>query len=182
MTDREVSAADGSAAATARVAAPGSGSFRFDSVLQRAYLNLWRTYDRLRAVEDECFASFDLTAQQYNVLRLLKAEPNPGLPTLLLAERLISRAPDITRMIDKLEARGLVERVRSQTDRRTVLVSLTTAGRALVKQIAVPLAQCHQRQLGHLSADELNHLVTLLEAARGPHEPEHSPWRLDEQE
>src|SRR4051795_10484932 len=89
---------------------------RFDSPEQEAYLALWRTYDRLRALEDELFAGFDLTAQQYNLLRLLRAAVEP-VPTLTLAERLVSRAPDITRMLDKLEERGLLTRTRSATDR-----------------------------------------------------------------
>src|SRR5438477_6494950 len=90
---------------------------RFDSLEQEVFLNLWRTYDRLRALEDELFARYDLTAQQYNALRLLRGEHSAGLPTLALAARLVSRAPDITRLIDKLEARGLVERDRCEKDR-----------------------------------------------------------------
>src|SRR5262245_66329636 len=81
---------------------------RFDSLEQEVFLNLWRTYDRLRALEDELFGRFGLTAQQYNVLRLLKAQHPVTTPTLALANRLITRAPDITRMLDKLEQRGLI--------------------------------------------------------------------------
>ena len=62
------------------------------------------------ALEDELFAGFDLTAQQYNLLRLLRAAHPNRVPTLALAERLVSRAPDITRMLDKLEQRGLITR------------------------------------------------------------------------
>src|SRR5712692_6626265 len=85
---------------------------RFDSLEQEVFLNLWRTYDRLRALEDELFSQHELTPQQYNVLRLLRGEHPRTLPTLLLARRLVSRAPDITRMLDKLEGRGLIERDR----------------------------------------------------------------------
>src|SRR5262249_59537047 len=81
-----------SAAATAR-RAPG----RFDSPEQEVFLNLWRTDDRLRALEDELFARFDLTPQQYNVLRLLRAAHPETMPTLALADRLGSRAPGIQR-------------------------------------------------------------------------------------
>ena len=100
----------------------------FDSPEQEAFLNLWRTYDRLRAFEDELFARFGLTPQQYNVLRLLQAAHPRPVPTLAVADRLVSRAPDITRMIDKLEAGGLVRRERPASDRRTVLVGVTAAG------------------------------------------------------
>jgi DNA-binding MarR family transcriptional regulator len=144
---------------------------------QEVYLGLWRTYDRLRAFEDELFAGFDLTAQQYNVLRLLKAARPESLPTLALADRLISRAPDITRMIDRLEERELVLRERSPGDRRVVRVSITDRGLSLLSEIARPLAECHQKQLGHLSTADLKRLSELLREARRPHEPEGSPWR-----
>ena len=146
------------------------GRRRFDSPEQEAFLNLWRTYDRLRAVEDELFAGFDLTPQLYNLLRLLKAARPEPVPTLALAERLVSRAPDVTRMLDKLEARGLVSRVRSAEDRRSVLVEATDAGLALLARIAAPLRACHARQLGHLPPADLERLTELLKAARAPHE------------
>src|SRR4026209_2148344 len=85
---------------------------RFDSLHQEAYLNLWRTYDRLRMYEDELFGRYDLTAQQYNTLRLLKAAHPDKVPTLALAGRLVSRAPDITRLLDRLSERGLIVRER----------------------------------------------------------------------
>jgi DNA-binding MarR family transcriptional regulator len=148
---------------------------RFDSPEQEAYLALWRTYDRLRLLEDELFVEFELTAQQYNLLRLLKAARR-SVPTLALAERLVSRAPDITRMLDRLEERGLIARSRSTNDRRAVLVTIRPAGLALLDRIAGPLRQCHQRQLGHLSAPELESLIALLRSARAPHESPNSPW------
>ena len=150
---------------------------RFDSPQQEAYLALWRTYDRLRALEDELFAQFELTAQQYNVLRLLRAAHPDRIPTLGLAARLVSRAPDITRMLDRLEQRELIERVRSGEDRRTVLVGVTELGLALLKRITEPLRECHEQQLGHLSSSELKELVRLLHKARSPHEGSDSPWK-----
>lgn len=158
-------------------AARRPGTRRFDSPEQEAFLNLWRTYDRLRALEDELFAGFNLTPQQYNALRLLRAEHPEPLPTLALAERLVSRAPDITRMIDLLEDRGLVGRTRKPTDRRSVLIGITPAGIALLDEIAVPLRDCHARQLGHLPLTDLKTLTSLLKSARAPHEPGESPWR-----
>ncbi len=157
-------------------AAPTSATPRFDSLEQEVFLNLWRTYDRLKALEDELFARFDLTPQQYNVLRLLRAHRPEPLPTLALGERLVSRAPDITRMLDKLEQRGLVERERPADNRRVVQIGITAAGLALVDEIAAPLAECHARQLGHLGAAQLQRLARLLRAARRPHEAETSSW------
>src|SRR5687768_14600571 len=101
---------------------------RFDSPQQEVFLNLWRTYDRLRLLEDELFGGHGLTAQQYNALRLLKAAHPAKVPTLGLAARLVSRAPDITRMIDKLHERGLVERERPADNRRVVMVGITAPG------------------------------------------------------
>ena len=150
---------------------------RFDSPQQEAFLALWRTYDRLRALEDELFARFDLTPQQYNALRLLRAEHPDPLPTLVLAERLVSRAPDITRLVDKLEERGLIVRTRPPENRRSVLVSIAEPGMALIYEIAGPLRACHAKQLGHLPASDLTKLIALLKAARAPHEPEDSVWK-----
>jgi DNA-binding MarR family transcriptional regulator len=149
---------------------------RFDSLEQEVFLNLWRTYDRLRALEDELFALWDLTPQQYNALRLLRAERPVGLPTLALADRLVSRAPDITRMLDKLERRGLIARDRPADNRRVVRVAITAAGLVLLGEISGPLRDCHARQLGHLPAGQLRRLAALLRAARRPHEDPDGSW------
>jgi DNA-binding MarR family transcriptional regulator len=156
---------------------PRHAARRFDSLPQQAFLNLWRTYDRLRQFEDELFARHDLTPQQYNVLRLLRGEHPEPLPTLALAARLVSRAPDITRMLDKLEKRGLIERERPAANRRRVLVRITRAGLALLKKLDGPVRECHERQLGHLSDKSLEELIALLNLAREPHEPADSSWR-----
>jgi DNA-binding MarR family transcriptional regulator len=149
----------------------------FDSLEQAVFLSLWRTYDRLRAVEEELFGRYDLTPQQYNALRLLaSAHPEP-IRTLDLAGRLISRAPDITRLLDKLEQRGLIERDRPADNRRIVRVGITEAGRTLLRELRAPLRQCHARQLGHLSRQDLDALGALLQAARRPHEDASSSWR-----
>jgi DNA-binding MarR family transcriptional regulator len=152
-------------------------TLRFDSAQQATYLALWRTYDRLRALEDNFFAEFELTAQQYNLLRLLRASRPEAVPTLSLVGRLVSRAPNVTRMLDNLERRGLIIRCRSTEDRRTVLVKIAKSGLALLDRIAEPLKECHERQLGHLSPSDLKQLRTLLLKARAPHEPQNSPWK-----
>ena len=150
---------------------------RFDSPEQEVFLSLWRTYDRLRALEDALFAGFDLTPQQYNALRLLRAEHPGTLPTLTLANRLVSRAPDITRLLDKLEQRGLVYRERPADNRRVVNIGIAPAGIALLDAIAGPLRECHRRQLGHLKPADLKKLSELLRAARQPHEDADSTWK-----
>jgi DNA-binding MarR family transcriptional regulator len=150
---------------------------RFDSLEQEAFLSLWRTYDRLRALEDELFAVHDLTSQQYNALRLLRSEHPRKIRTLDLAGRLVSRAPDITRLLDKLEERGLVERDRPADNRRIVCIGVTDAGIALLRELQKPIRECHSRQLGHLPAKTLRELIALLRAAREPHEPPQGIWR-----
>lgn len=140
-------------------------------------MNLWRTYDRLRALEDEFFRPHDLTPQQYNVLRLLEAQHPTSLATLDIANRLVSRAPDITRMLDKLEQRNLITRERSESDRRAVLVGLAPAGEKLLSALREPLRKCHDRQLGHLPPAKLAQIVSLLSQMRLPHESADSPWR-----
>jgi DNA-binding MarR family transcriptional regulator len=150
----------------------------FDSLEQEAFLNLWRTYDRLRNEEDTLFSTYDLTAQQYNALRLLRAVHPGSLPTLSLAAKLISRAPDITRLLDKLVQRGLVVRCRPPQNRRVVEVGITPEGLDLVRELDEPVRQCHVRQLGHLSPIQLRSLIELLRMARHPHESADGPWTV----
>lgn len=150
---------------------------RFDSLAQEAYLNLWRTYDRLRMAEDELFGRHDLTAQQYNALRLLRGEHPRPLATLAIASRLISRAPDITRLLDKLDERGWIVRVRPPDNRRMVLVNITEEGLRLLKKLDKPVRECHLRQLGHMNDADLRALTALLRQARKPHEPETGAWQ-----
>jgi DNA-binding MarR family transcriptional regulator len=156
---------------------PGRGGRQFDSPQQEVFLSLWRTYDRLRALEEDLFGRYDLTPQQYNALRLLAAAAPEKVRTLDLAGRLVSRAPDITRLLDKLERAGLVERDRPADNRRVVHVGITAAGVALLRRLREPLRECHQRQLGHLSPAQMDDLAALLRAARLPHEDDASSWR-----
>lgn len=149
---------------------------KFDSLEQEVYLSIWRTYDRLRALEDGLFAGLDLTPQQYNVLRILQVVAPRPLPTLKISERLISRAPDITRMIDKLEQRGLVTRLRSQEDRRTVFVAITEAGLQLLTELQGSVERMHREQAGHLSQSDSVELCRLLRKLRKPHEGSGSSW------
>jgi DNA-binding MarR family transcriptional regulator len=152
---------------------------RFDSPEQEAFLGLWRTFDRLRILEEELFARYDLTPQQYNALRLLRAARPDALRTLDLTTRLVSRAPDTTRLLDKLAERqpALIERNRPAANRREVRVGITAAGVALLDELQEPLRECHARQLGHLSRTQLRALIALLRTARLPHEDADSSWR-----
>ena len=148
----------------------------FDSAHQEAYLRIWRLHDRLSMLEEELLSSHGITSQQYNTLRLLQARHPETMPTLQIARRLISHAPDITRLLDRLEKNALIHRARSTTSRRVVEVGITPAGLALLKAMATPIGLLHERQVGHLSAAQLAELNSLLKLAGMPHEPDSSPW------
>ncbi|MCA9204623.1 MAG: MarR family transcriptional regulator [Planctomycetales bacterium] len=152
---------------------------RFDSAEQEAFLNLWRTYDRLKLLEEAMFAEFDLSAQQYNALRLLRSVHPQTMPTLAIGSRLISRAPDMTRLLDKLEQRGLLVRERKRENRRVVEVGLTQAGLALLEELDGRVQECHNRQLGHMPSASLKELTRLLREARRPHEDAANPSLVD---
>ena len=144
---------------------------RFDSPQQEVYLNLWRTYDRLRMLEDELFSRHDLTAQQYNALRLLRGRASRRrCRRWCWPARLVSHAPDITRLVDRLEERGLVVRERMPDNRRVVQVGITEAGLALLKELDQPVRECHQKQLGHLSVGRSSSRSSSCSAPAQPHE------------
>ncbi|WP_241676308.1 MarR family winged helix-turn-helix transcriptional regulator [Bremerella volcania] len=143
-------------------------------------MNLWRTYDRLKAFEEQVFGHAGLSAQQYNTLRLLKSVHPDSMPTLVLGSRLISRAPDMTRLLDKLEQRGLLSRERRPENRRVVEVTITPQGLELLEELASEVRDCHRKQLGHLSPDALRLLASLLKEAREPHEDETNLSLVDE--
>ncbi|MBB02547.1 MAG: MarR family transcriptional regulator [Planctomyces sp.] len=148
----------------------------FDSAEQELYLNLWRTYDCLKALEERLFSQYQLSPQQYNLLRILQHDdPNP-LPTLKLGQRLISRSPDITRMLDRLEKQGLIQRERRSENRRIVHVHLTDAGRQKLEEMAEPVRQMHAEQFGDLDENQQKALLQLLKAARGVHEDGSCSW------
>lgn len=142
----------------------------FDSLEQEAYLQLWRTYDRLRELDERVFARHGISAQQYNALRVLRSVAPRPLATAALGARLVSRSPDMTRMLDKLEERGLVRRQRSAASRRRVDVWITPAGRGLVARLAAAVRQCGRDQLGHLDRRALRSFIDLLKRARAPHD------------
>jgi DNA-binding MarR family transcriptional regulator len=137
---------------------------------QEVFLNLWRTYDRLKSLEEEVFGKVGLSAQQYNALRLLRSVYPDSMPTLVLGSRLISRAPDMTRLLDRLDQRGLLSRERRADNRRVVEVRITAQGVELLDAIQDSVQECHRRQLGHLDDKSLRQLASLLKKARQPHE------------
>jgi DNA-binding MarR family transcriptional regulator len=145
-------------------------SSAFDSLEQEAYLQLWRTYDRLREIDERVFQRHGITAQQYNALRILKSVRPGTLSTSAVGARLVSRAADMTRLLDKLEEQGFVTRQRCTENRRVVYVSITAAGIAVVDRLAADVKRLGKDQLGHLDRTTLRTLIDILAQARGPHE------------
>ena len=143
----------------------------FDSLEQEAFLNLLRTTDQLNCEFTRLFAAHGLSGPQYNVLRILRGSGEDGLPCLEIAGQMITRMPDITRLVDRLEAAGFVERSRTDSDRRVVLVKITPAGDELLSRLDQPVREMHKKVLAHLSPEELTELSRLLVKARSPSTP-----------
>jgi DNA-binding MarR family transcriptional regulator len=138
---------------------------RVGSPEEAAFLELLRTADMLTRGAFGVLKAEDLSLTQYNVLRILRGSPQ-GLPCGELASRMITRDPDVTRLLDRMEKRGLISRSRDNQDRRMVLARITPAGLKLVDRLDEPVQKIHSKQLGHLGKERLRALGELLAAAR----------------
>ena len=132
---------------------------------EAAFLDLLRATDLLSRGLLTILKSEDVSATQYNVLRILRGAPE-GLPCGEIASRMITRDPDVTRLLDRLEKRGLISRCRQTKDRRTVMTRITPAGLKLLKRLDEPVQETHRKQLGHLGMERLEVLAELLREAR----------------
>lgn len=138
----------------------------FQSVFQEAFLGVMKTADCFRRAVAGVLHPFGITPQQYNVLRILRGAEPDGLPTLAIAERLIEETPGMTRLIDRLEAKGLIRRTRCREDRRQVLCRATPAALELLGRID-PLISGPERRLAAVwKQAEARSLVGLLDKAR----------------
>jgi DNA-binding MarR family transcriptional regulator len=107
----------------------------------------------------------DLSSTQYNVLRILRGT-REGLPCGEIAARMITRDPDVTRLLDRLEKRGVISRCRETEDRRSVRARITPEGLKVLARLDAPIQDAHRAQLGHLGKARLRMLADLLNAAR----------------
>jgi len=121
-----------------------------------------RTADRIRRQGEGLLAPHDITLQQFNVLRILRGARPDGLCTLTIAERMIEQTPGITRLIDRLEKKGLVRRVRSEEDRRQVWCRITPAGERLLARLDDPVESFDREAVRDLSPAEQDQLTALL--------------------
>ncbi len=134
----------------------------FQTGAQEAVLALLRTADLVRRQAARVVEAQGITIQQYNVLRILKGAGDSGMPTLEVAERMIEQTPGVTRLLDRLEAKGLIRRERCRHDRRQHLCWLTPAGGTLLEQLDAPMLAAHDESLSALAAADRKRLVALL--------------------
>ncbi|MFT3927547.1 MAG: MarR family winged helix-turn-helix transcriptional regulator [Myxococcales bacterium] len=134
---------------------------------QDVLASLLRAYDSLWSELTKFFQRFDLTPQQYNVLKAL-ASCGGGVACQAIAEQLLNRVPDITRLLDRLEQAGMIRRERCCDDRRVVRTYLTDAGRSKVEAVRGPLAEALKARFGHMSQEDLKTLNRLLGTLREP--------------
>jgi DNA-binding MarR family transcriptional regulator len=133
---------------------------------EAVFLELLRTCDILSRRVVGVLKPAKLSPAQYNVLRILRGSIE-GLPCGEIANHMITRDPDITRLLDRMEKRGLISRSRETKDRRRVVARITPQGLKLLAQLDKPVQEAHRKQLGHLGPERLRSLTELLRAARG---------------
>jgi DNA-binding MarR family transcriptional regulator len=138
----------------------------FASLEEQVFLELQLTADRLLAGAARELREFGLSPAQYNVLRILRGAGEAGITCSEIGERMIQRDPDVTRLLDRLVVQGLAVRERGERDRRVVVTRATRAAREALRQVDGRIASYHKRQLGHLGAERLRKLASLLEEVR----------------
>jgi DNA-binding MarR family transcriptional regulator len=134
------------------------------------FVALLKAADALSQEADQLIKSAGLTMAQYNVLRILRGAEPEGLLCRGISDRMISRDPDMTRLLDRMEKRGLITRHREKEDRRVVKTHITEEGLALLKKLDQPIRELHKGQLRHMSGAQLKSLARLLEKV-GKREP-----------
>ncbi|HYO79268.1 MAG TPA: MarR family transcriptional regulator [Thermoanaerobaculia bacterium] len=138
----------------------------FASSTQEAAVSLMRTADLVRRSVAAVVEPHGITPQQYNVLRILRGAGADGLPTLEIAERMIEQTPGITRLIDRLETKRLVQRERCATDRRQVFCRIANEGLELLAVLDQQISGAEDEALAALSPQQLKQLITLLNRTR----------------
>lgn len=138
----------------------------FELPEQEAALNLERTRDCFSREFAELFKRHGLSSPQYNVLRILRGHGGEGTPCQRIGSEMVTYDPDVTRLVDRLAAAGMVKRRRAGSDRRVVYVQITKMGLDALQALDEPVLELHRRQLGHLTRSELGELNRLLVKAR----------------
>ncbi len=138
----------------------------FEHTSAEAIVALLRTADEIKRRLSEVTSQLDITPQQYNVLRILRGAGKEGLPTLEIGKRMIERSPGITRLIDRMEKKRLVQRKRSGSDRRCIPCFITQKGLDVLDQLERPILKLQSNIEAHMSTAELSKLIDLLDEMR----------------
>jgi DNA-binding MarR family transcriptional regulator len=133
------------------------------SLETRVFVALLIAGDRLRQQAEQLMKEHSLTGTQYNVLRILRGAEPAGLPCKGISDRMISHDPDMTRLLDRMEKRGLITRERQVNDRRVVRTRITAAGLDILKKLDAPVQELHRRQFRTLAPARLKNLAAALE-------------------
>jgi DNA-binding MarR family transcriptional regulator len=136
------------------------------SLENRVFVALLQATDSLGQETEQLLKAAGLTGAQYNVLRILRGSEPQGLPCRGIGDRMISHDPDMTRLLDRLEKRSLITRVRQTDDRRVIKTRITPQALSLLKTLDQPVRELHKRQFRHMSAAHLKLLSDLLEEIR----------------
>ena len=142
----------------------------FPAVSQACVVSLFRTTDLLRRRTATVVEPSGITLQQFNVLRILRGGGEDGLPTLDVADRMVEQTPGVTRLLDRLEAKGLVRRQRCPKDRRQHLCWITAQGRDVLAALDRPIVESSEDNLKGLSPGDQETLLRLLNVIRAAHE------------
>jgi DNA-binding MarR family transcriptional regulator len=134
----------------------------------RVFVSLMRAADVLARGAEALLKPYSISGTQYNILRILRGAGEKGLACCEVGSRLISRDPDITRLLDRMESRGWISRARESRDRRVVKTRITAQGLRLLDELDKPVHELHRRQLRRLPARQLRQLSNLLDRAREP--------------
>jgi DNA-binding MarR family transcriptional regulator len=140
----------------------------FTNLQEEVFLSILRTGDALIQAEARLLRKANLSFAQYNVLRILRGAGKQGATCGDIAGRMVNRDPDVTRLLDRLEERGLVERARDEQDRRIVVGVITSEGLQILKALDKTVPTVHRTQLAHMTRKQLQTLVDLLALARTP--------------
>ncbi len=132
----------------------------------RIFVALLQTADTLGQEAEQLLKAAGIPSAQYNVLRILRGAEPEGLACRAIGDRMISHDPDITRLLDRMEKRGLITRERQTDDRRVVKTRITPQGLSLLKTLDQPIHDLHKRQFRHITTARLKTLSDLLEEVR----------------
>lgn len=138
----------------------------FRSLEEEVILNVARTAEYLTSAISSVLKAADLTLTQYNVLRILRGAGSEGLSCSEVGERMVTKESDITRLLDRVEARGFISRERPANNRRLVVARITDEGQDVLANLDAPVDELNRSLVGHLGIKKQSNLNDLLEAVR----------------